>query len=110
MNRTDFNKQIQVYSVGPTADGYGGSTVAEVLVDTIWAKIEPLSAGATLKTAGIMVPDRTIVVTIRKNVVTISPDYLIKYRGRSYSIISGPVELDFDNRFIQFTAQEDAKN
>ena len=28
------------------------------------------------------------------------------YRGSTYKITSGPVEIDFKNRFLEFTCQE----
>jgi SPP1 family predicted phage head-tail adaptor len=106
MRRKDFNKQIEIYSVEPVADGYGGSTTTATLVDTRWAKIEPLAAGSALNEYGLQDATRSIVVTIRKNDLDITADHFIKYRGKTYSITSGPYELRFENKMIEFTAQE----
>ncbi len=106
MRRNDFNKQIEVYSVSPAADGFGGSSASATLVDTLWAKAEPLGAGSNETGYGLEDASRSVRFTIRKNVITLSSDYLVKYRGKTYKITSGPVELEFENRFYEFVGQE----
>ena len=106
MKRSDFNKQIQIYSVQPTADGFGGNTTSATLVDTRWAKVEPLGAGSASTEYGLEDANRSVVFTIRKNDLALSPDYYVKYRGKDYKIISGPTELKFNNRFYEFVGQE----
>ena len=106
MNRTDFNKRIDIYEVTQTSDGYGGYTVSETLVDTRWAKLEVLTPGSAIREYGLQDPSRSIQVTIRKNDLDISQDNFFKYRGKTYMLSSGPVELDFENKFLQFVMQE----
>jgi SPP1 family predicted phage head-tail adaptor len=106
MNRTDFNKQIDVYSVAPVSDGFGGFTVESTLLDTRWAKLEPLTAGNAIQEYGLQDPSRTVRVTMRKNDLVLSPDYFIIYRSKTYKIVSGPIEIDFGNRFIEVVCQE----
>ena len=106
MNRTDFNKQIDVYSVAPVSDGFGGFTVESTLLDTRWAKLEPLTAGNAIQEYGLQDPSRTVRITMRKNDLILSPDYFIIYRSKTYKIVSGPIEIDFENRFIEVVCQE----
>ena len=106
MRRRDFNKQIQIFSVAPAADGYGGFTTTATLVDTRWAKVEPLGAGDAITEYGLEDASRSARFTVRKNDLTLSADYYVTYRGKTYKIISGPVELNFQNRFIEFVGQE----
>jgi SPP1 family predicted phage head-tail adaptor len=106
MKRNDFNKRIEIYSVTPVSDGYGGYSTSATLVDTRWAKVETLAAGSALTEYGLQDANRSIRVVIRKNALFISADYFIMYRGSTYKITSGPVEIDFKNRFYEFTCQE----
>ena len=106
MRRNGFKKQIEIYSVEPTADGYGGNTTSATLVDFRWAKVEPLGAGSALTEYGLEDASRSVRFTIRKNNLELSPDYYIKYRNRRYKIVSGPTEVGFDNRFYEFIGQE----
>lgn len=106
MNRKDFNKRIEFYSLEPVSDGYGGNTVAETLVDTRWAKLDVLDAGSAVTEYGLQDPSRAVRVTIRKNNLAVSKDYVVKYRGVSYMISSGPIEIGFENNFYEFVMQE----
>jgi len=106
MKRNDFNKQILIYSVTPTADGYGGNTTSATLVDTRWAKVEPLGAGSAQEEYGLDDASRSVRFTIRKNGLSLSADNYVTYRGAEYKIISGPIELKFNNRFYEFVGQE----
>jgi SPP1 family predicted phage head-tail adaptor len=106
MRRNEFDKQIEIYSVSPVADGYGGYSTSATLVDRRWAKVEPLGAGSALTDYGLEDANRSVRIVIRKNNLFISADYFIMYRGATYKITSGPVEIDFKNRFIEFTCQE----
>ena len=106
MNRTDFNKQIDVYSVAPVSDGFGGFTVESTLLDTRWAKLEPLTAGNAIQEYGLQDASRTVRITMRKNDLILSPDYFIIYRSKTYKIVSGPIEIDFENKFIEVVCQE----
>lgn len=106
MRRNDFNKQIEVYSIEPVSDGFGGNTTTSSLVDTRWAKIAPNSAGSAQTESGLEDANRSMVITIRKNGLALSADNFIKYRGVTYKITSGPTEIGFDNRFYEFTCRE----
>lgn len=106
MNARDLNKRVDVYSVAPVPDGYGGNTVAETLESTRWAKVEPLSPGSADKTYGLQDPVRSVRFTFRKDGLTLTPAHFLKYRGQKYTIASGPYELKFDNRFIEVVCGE----
>jgi SPP1 family predicted phage head-tail adaptor len=106
MNRRSLNKQIEIYSVEPTADGYGGNTTSATLVDTRWASVEPLGAGSAITEYGLEDADRSARFVIRKNDLTITADHFVKYRSKTYKIASGPTEIGFDNRFFEFVGQE----
>ena len=106
MKRRDFNKRIDIYSVTPVSDGFGGFTTQSILVDTRWAKVEPLGAGSAVQEYGLEDASRSARLTLRKTDLTLSPDYFIIYRNKTFKIISGPVEIDFSNRFIEIVCQE----
>jgi head-tail adaptor len=106
MNRSELNKQIEIYSVEPTVDGFGGNTTSATLVDTRWAKVEPLGAGSAITEYGLEDADRSARFVIRKNDLSISPDHFVKYRSKTYKIVSGPTELAFENRFLEFIGRE----
>jgi len=106
MRRKDLSKQISIYSVTPVADGYGGFTTSATLVGQFWAKVEPLGAGDAITEYGLEDANRSIRVTIRKGSEYLSADYFIIYRDKTYKITSGPVEVDFNNRFYEFICQE----
>lgn len=106
MRRNDFDKRISIYSVQPTADGFGGYSTSATLVDTVWAKVEPLGAGSNNTEYGLEDASRSARFTIRKGVTILSSDFFVEYRNVMYKIISAPVEIDFKNRFFEFTGVE----
>ena len=106
MRRNDFSKQIEIYSVEPVADGFGGNDTFATLVDFRWAKVEPLGAGSASTEYGLEDASRSVRFTIRKNNLWLKPSYFIKYRDLTYKITSGPVEVGFNNRFYEFIGQE----
>jgi SPP1 family predicted phage head-tail adaptor len=105
MRRVEFNKRIELYTVGPVADGYGGNTVSETLVGTYWAKVEPINQGTASTEYGLLDAANTVRFTVRKGDDAISKEYFVKYRTKTYEIVSGPIELNFDNKFLQFVGQ-----
>jgi len=106
MRRNDFDKRISIYSVQPTADGFGGYSTSATLVDTVWAKVEPLGAGENNTEYGLEDANRSARFTIRKGVTILSSDFFVKYRDKQYKITSGPTEIDFKNRFFEFIGSE----
>ena len=106
MKRNDFNKRINIYSVQPVADGYGGYSTSATLVDTVWAKVESLGAGSNTTEYGLEDASRSARFTVRKGNIILSSDFFIEYRDVMYKIVTGPVEIDFKNRFIEFTGTE----
>ena len=66
MKRNDFNKRIEIYSVSPVADGFGGYTTSATLVDRRWAKVEPLGAGTASTEYGLEDANRSVRIIIRK--------------------------------------------
>ena len=106
MRRNDFNKRIKVYSVTPTANGYGGNTLGATLVNTLWAKVEPLGAGSNVTEYGLEDASRSARFTVRKGTLALSSDYYVEYRDKMYKITSAPFEIDFANRFVEFVGAE----
>jgi len=106
MRRNDFNKRINIYSVQPVSDGFGGYSTGATLVDTLWAKVEALGAGSNYTETGLEDANRSARFTVRKGNVILSSDYFVEYRDVMYKIVTGPVEIDFKNRFIEFTGAE----
>jgi SPP1 family predicted phage head-tail adaptor len=106
MRRNDFNKRINVYSVQPVADGYGGYSTSATLVNSLWAKVEPLGAGSNVTEYGLEDASKSVRFTIRKNNTFLSSDYFIEYRDVMYKITSAPIEINFENRFVEFIGTE----
>jgi len=38
-----LDQRIGIYNIAETDDGLGGSTTAEVLIDSVWSEVRPLS-------------------------------------------------------------------
>jgi len=113
MRSRQLRKKIEVWQTASVSDGFGGNTVSEIFISSQWAYITTLRQGKNdleklITTLGIVDPSRTILVTVRKNVVDYDIETMfIKYRGNKYTITVAPVNVDFDDAMIIFAATEE---
>lgn len=108
MRSRDFNKRVQFWTVTRASDGYGGYEVSEALVTSSWAKIETLNNGRLLSEFGISESDRSIKLTLRKreDIDYDNRDHFLVYRGKKYSFAQGPINENFEDRFVSLIAVE----
>jgi len=100
-----FDKRIQVYTLAAVTDNFGGSTVAETLVATVWADLRTMDKSA-ITDFGYTDATLGVNVTVRK------PDtfdyktenMFIRYGGNDYTIVSYTEDIDFKHRYIRFMA------
>lgn len=105
MSSRRFNKRIEVYENAAVTDGFGGNTVNETLVATVWAELKTMDKGAV---TDMGYTDALLGV----NCLVRKPDtfdyktenMFIKYGGDKYTIVSYTENIDFGNNYIRFTA------
>ena len=71
MRAREFTKRIELWQIADVADGYGGNTVSNTLITTVWAKVETFSSksgkfSSKLSDFGILSTQTAIVVKLRK--------------------------------------------
>lgn len=106
MRSRRFRKRIEVYEYSTVADGYGGNTISESLLATLWADIRSVNKKTDLSQYGISGKALVLDVTIRKQTTfnLSSVSHFIKYNSEAYTIASFPTNDNFDNRLINFFA------
>jgi len=100
-----FNKRIEVYENAAVSDNFGGSTVSETLVATVWADLKTMDKGAV---TDIGYTDALLGV----NCLVRKPDtfdyktenMFIRYGGNDYTIVSYTEDINFKHRYIRFMA------
>jgi len=120
MRSRQLRKKIEVWQTASVSDGFGGNTVSEIFISSQWANISTIQAGRvnnlekvvtgefSQSSLGIIDPSRTILVTVRKNVVDYDIETMfIKYRGNKYTINFAPINVNFDDAMIIFAATEE---
>jgi len=123
MRSRQLRKKIEVWQTASVSDGFGGftvSTVSETLISTQWANISTIQAGRVNNVEkvltgefskadlGLIDPSRTILVTVRKNVVDYDIETMfIKYRTKKYTINWAPINMNFDDSMLIFAATEE---
>ncbi len=111
MSSRKYNRRIEVYEFGtPTDDGFGGSISTDSLVSKSWALIESYNVNrfGGLEAFGVLNPDRTYLVTVRKRLdLEYNPNkHYVKYRNKTYTILSTPINKDFNDKEISFFITE----
>ena len=111
MRSRGFNKRISIYETTPVSDGFGGNTVTDALLVTTWANIKTFSINSRNTTdLGVIDLNNSIIVKTRKRndlTYNIQTQYII-YRDEKYTIVSYPVNVDFEDNTIQFIATRDS--
>ncbi len=83
-------KRVEIYSVGMTDDGFGGTKAVETLLSTRWASIDDVSQGPIQSESGIKDFNDVYKFTFRhdKNLIIDPKKHNLKYNGVKYSILS----------------------
>lgn len=113
MRSRDFRDRIELWETTPTTNSFGGNSVSESLVATVWANIKTLQPGRNTNVVDFGVEDanKSIIITLRKrsDITYKVGNQFIKYRDRKYTISTAPTNKDFRDRFIVFVGTEQAK-
>jgi len=82
-----YNRNIQIYTKGFTDDGFGGQIASDILVKSIWAKIQT-NAGNKFVNFGLSDFKNPVIFSVRgkKNVIVYDENYHIMYNGVKYFI------------------------
>jgi len=113
MQRNDFNKRIDIYTLTSVDDGFGGNYLDEVLATSSWANVKTIKAGANAQDFGITEQDKAVIFTVRfRNDLDYNVNNMyIKYRGLKYTISTAPTNLNFSDAFVSFVGvQETVKS
>jgi hypothetical protein len=100
-----FNKKIQIWQTEKVSDGFGGFTVSESEVASVWAKLDTLDKFKySNKDLGTIDFANSVKVTTRDN-PNLSINYkvnFIKYRGVKYTLTEVPILTNFEDNFVTF--------
>lgn len=82
-----YNRKIEIYRKDTITDEYGGNTETDVLVKSIWAKIQT-NAGNKFVNFGIQDFKNPVIFYVRgyKNNVNYTENYFVQYKGVKYFI------------------------
>ena len=106
MRSRKLSKRIEIWQTSNVSDGFGGNTVAEILIASSWAEITTLNDVNRSTDIGITSSTNTIKVRLRKrNDITYnSINQYLKYRGFKYIIKNQPFNVDFRDDVIEIIA------
>ena len=106
MRSRKLSKRIEIWQTSNVSDGFGGNTVAEILIASSWAEIITLNDVNRSTDIGITSSTNTIKVRLRKrNDITYnSINQYLKYRGFKYIIKNQPFNVDFRDDVIEIIA------
>ena len=106
MNSRAYNKRIEIYESVATPNGFGGNSITPSLIGESWAKISTFNVGRNTNelSNGLIDVNDSLIITVRKrNDITYnSQTQFIKYRGDKYIITTSPVNVNFEDREVQF--------
>lgn len=82
-----YNRLIEIWRKESTTNEYGSNIETDVLVKSIWAKIQT-NAGTKFVNFGIQDFKNTVIFSVRgiKNDIDYNENYFIKYKGVHYFI------------------------
>ena len=114
MRSREYNKRIQIWQTGTTADGFGGSTASsDTLITSSWAKVETFGLNSRYTdratSLGITNTTNSIRVLMRKrNDITYnSINQYLMYRGEKYIINNSPNNINFTDVDIEIIATKE---
>ena len=109
-----FKKRIDIWETLRVKDGFGGNTNTEVKIASTWADIETLNNASSMQNNkpdfGVNDPQNSVKVTVRKrNDLTYSNiNMFIIYAGFKYFLKTSPINVGFNNSYIEFVAVREA--
>ena len=105
MRSRALNKKIEVWQTRNVADGYGGNTQTDNLIDYTWASVKTITTNK-ISELGLDYTKEVLQITVRKreDFNYNSKTIYIKYRDNNYTISSFPSNKDFTDAFITFLA------
>lgn len=110
MSLRAYNKRIEIYETTTIVDGFGGNTVSTNLLAITWANISTFNVGRNGNATdyGLLdVNDSLIIKTRKRNDITYnSQTQFIKYRGDKYIITTSPINVNFEDREVQFIVKK----
>lgn len=106
-----YNKKIEVYETTNTAADFGGGSISEtVLLAKIWCQISTFTVGKNYNSTdyGLIDVNDTLIIKTRKrdDITYNSINQYIKYRGEKYIITTDPINVNFEDREIQFLVKK----
>ena len=108
MRARKYTKRIAIWETTTAADGYGGSTVTEALLNESWANVTNVHSGnaSRFKDLGLIDPTNTIIVKMRwRNDLTYSAlDQYLLYNGVKYIIQNAPANIGFNGTEVEIIA------
>lgn len=109
MKRRNSRKLTKRFELWQTSDDDDDQINESTLISSSWCEIKTFNASSRQFRStdfGITSTTNSIVIRTRKrNDLTYnSVNQFIKYRGESYTIVTEPYEVEFDNMFIEFVA------
>lgn len=105
-----FRERIEIWQTSTVSDGFGGNEVISQKITESWANIQTMginSKYASISSSeGVGSSSNGIVVRARKrsDITYNKINQFIKHKGVSYMIQSEPVNVDFQNKIIEFVA------
>jgi len=106
MRGREFNKRIEIWQSVMIADGYGGHIPQDTFIGKSWAKLTTINGNSSrsLDSVGMSETSQSIRVVCRKreDLPYNSVNLYVKYGGDKYSIISTPIDVDFNHSLIEF--------
>ncbi len=116
MRNRQSRKRIEIYQTTTTVNEFGGRSTSDELITSSWANLTTLTNSrkymSSSQNLGINDVSNTIVVKLRKrNDITYNAiNQYIKYNGFRYNIITNPIDVDFNNSYIEFLATKQIAN
>jgi len=108
----NFNKVIEFWQTTSVVDGYGGNTISNELITTSFAKVTTLGNknGYSSNDFGVIDKSNAILIYLRKrlDITYNAKNQFIKYRGVKYIVKTQPINIDFNDSYIEILAVKQA--
>jgi len=82
----NYNTKIHIYTETPVPDGFGGFTITETSIKSVWSKVKS-SNGTKFQDFGITDFKNPVIFSIRgKNKIQFDEKNFVKYNGKRFAI------------------------
>ena len=105
-----FRDRITLYSITESVDGYGGETVTEVSLGSVWASVTKAvssgttAAGAEIFRAGGIITEANILITIWYN-ASVTAKCIAKLGTRTFDIVDVN-DIENKHQYMQLFCKE----